>query len=154
MNFSASSRVKYRLSANCFGRSNGVSVAMTRRHEEVVGGELRDYGLSIENYIHLINHQEFTDCWDAGAAAYDLLYFFVNSLTVADQDEHLVQLIREYQARLAQRISDYSLDDLKRDLGYCSLTFRGCGNGINSSYFKLTDYLNSPRLLRQFLASK
>ena len=173
-----------------------------------------------ENYGHLIDHPEFTDCWDAGAAAYgdvcahlsagrctlmhgdahirnvafedgheqpvriydwqlscrgpaayDLLYFFVNSLTVADQEQHLEQLIHEYHTRLSQRISDYSLDDLMRDMGYCSLTFWGfiswLGNILppNEStielvkesmprYFRLMGYLNSPALLQQFLASK
>lgn len=106
-----------------------------------------------------------------GPAAYDLLYFFVNSLTVADQEQHLEQLIREYHARLALRVSGYSLDDLMRDMGYCSLTFWGfCGwlgnilppnedtiELVKESlprYFKLMDYLDSSTLLQQFLPSR
>jgi hypothetical protein len=106
-----------------------------------------------------------------GPGAYDLIYFFVNSLTVADQDKHLEQLIHEYHSRLAHRIRCYTLYDLKRDMGYCSLTFWGfigwLGNILPPNeatielvkesiprYMKLMDHLSSPALLHRFLGSK
>jgi hypothetical protein len=106
-----------------------------------------------------------------GPAAYDLLYFFVNSLTVADQEQHLEQLIHEYYFHLSQRVSDYTRDDLMRDMGYCSLTFWGFSGWLGNilppneatielvkesfpRYFKLMDYLDSSTLLQQFSPSK
>lgn len=60
-----------------------------------------------------------------GPGAYDVLYFMVNSLPVAEQKEHLEPLLRTYHDSLSEHVSDYSIDDLKRDMAVSSLTLFG-----------------------------
>ncbi len=103
-----------------------------------------------------------------GPAAYDVLYFFVNSLPVADQDKHLEDLLDVYHTALSKRIDGYSMADLKRDMAYSSLTFWGfiawLGNILPPNeatlelvaesaprYMNLMRHLDSVSLLEEFL---
>ena len=93
--------------------------------------------------------------------------FFVNSLPVANQKEHLDDLVNLYHQELSSRIDDYSMADLKRDMAYSSLTFWGfiawLGNILppneatlelvgesSPRYMNVMQYLDSPRLIQEF----
>lgn len=60
-----------------------------------------------------------------GPAAYDVLYFFVNSFSPEDQDAYADELTAIYLASLSEFVPDYSAEALQRDMAYCSLTFWG-----------------------------
>ena len=102
-----------------------------------------------------------------GPGAHDVLYFFVNSLPVADQNQSLDDLLVVYHDTLSSTVADYSMSDLMRDMAYSSLTFWGfiswLGNILPPNdatielvresiprYMNLMAYLDSPRLIKEF----
>lgn len=60
-----------------------------------------------------------------GPAAYDVIYFVVNSMTVEEQSLHLEELLDIYIEKLSSLGIEYSLSALRRDMGYCGVTFWG-----------------------------
>ena len=60
-----------------------------------------------------------------GPAAWDLLFFVINSLPVADQDQYLDALLDTYCHALADYVPDYKREDLDRDIAYCTLRLFG-----------------------------
>jgi thiamine kinase-like enzyme len=102
-----------------------------------------------------------------GPAAYDVLYFFVNSFTVEDQNAFADELMHIYIESLNHWVPDYGLADLKRDMAYSSLTFWGffawLGNILPPNeatlelvgastprYLNMLDRLDSYQLLEEF----
>jgi len=60
-----------------------------------------------------------------GPAAYDVIYFVVNSMTVDEQNLYLEALLELYIGKLTSLGIDYSKSDLHRDMGFCGVTFWG-----------------------------
>ena len=60
-----------------------------------------------------------------GPAAYDVLYYMVNSLAPEDQEAWLDQLLETYLDALHEYVPDFDMAELHREMGYCCLTFWG-----------------------------
>lgn len=103
-----------------------------------------------------------------GPGGYDVLYFMINSLPVEDQTQHFDELLDTYHSQLSSQVSGYSVDDLKRDMAYSSLTLFGfiawLGNilprnaatielvqGTTPRYMNLMEHFNSIELLQEFV---
>jgi thiamine kinase-like enzyme len=60
-----------------------------------------------------------------GPGAYDVLYFFANSMRVEDQDLHVDEMLDIYIAELEAGGIDYSLDQLKQNFQIAGVSFWG-----------------------------